>query len=543
MHKHREYQMTRLLLLLLLPLSTVVGQEVTPIEVSLLQEQQDRLDRIHDATVRVSVAGGVGTGMIYKEDDRYYYVVTNQHVVGNANSVGLEFTRNHYPSPRYQGTVTKRMKRSGVDVAEVRIAKVSLPEGINLPVIPLADADDPPRELFLVTSGCQAGERPSIQLTLTVKETNGLIYYIPTSRPGRSGSALVDRDGKKIYGLVAWMTGGNNSQGLAMTADVIRPFLMGTSETLVAQSDFPQDVYEIPLAPDIYVEEEVGILAEYLKQCSPNDCFDDKCPWDYQYSMTEQMQVRDNPWLKRFGGPNQPQERQPPVQPKPDAIPDNPWAKPSPTDPQPEPKAPPQERERPKLLPEMDLSKIFDRFDRLEPRIDRLGERLDEFKPLQPKVDRLLERSDPDSEEARRRLRLFERIESLPDRIIGPDDLNKFAERQSDTIIDRLRNAIWMLLRPFVWIWNIAVFLAVIWGLNTVLTPFFGPNWMGIFIVLIVNTGKRIVSAIGQGISAIWSRDEPVAIKSPRTRRATTKATEPKKPRKPRAKKTVEKDE
>ena len=524
---------------LLLALLVVLPFMETPVYAQDNQQVvEDRLDRIHDATVRVSVSGGTGTGMVYREDDANYYVLTNQHVVGNANTVGLEFTRNHYPSPRYQGTVTKRRKASGIDVAEVRIAKASLPAGINLPVIPLAMADDPPRELFLVTAGCQAGERPSVQLTLTIRESQGLIYYLPTSRPGRSGSALVNRDGTKIYGLVAWMTGGRDSQGLAMTVDVIRPFLLGTAETVAAADDFPQDAIEIPLAPYEHVEEEFRVLSNHISNCPPDSCLDDNCPWDYQYTMTEEMKTRDNPWQRRFGGPVQPQPRpaQPePQQPQPnipqpqDSLPGNPWASPRPQQPSPQEPSPqqpsPQEPNRPRLLGDGELmGRLFERFDRIEPKLDRLEEKVD---PILPRLQKLDERTDPSSEEEARRRRLFDRMERIPDKLIGPDDLNQFAERQSDTLLGRVRNLIWSLLQPIIWVWWIVVFVAVWFGANVVFGSLLGPNWLGIILVWAVKSMQKVVQAIGQMFNAVRNPPAPVA--------------EPKKTRKPRAKKPVEK--
>ena len=83
-------------LLMLLPTMALAQVEQPTTDVL----RDDRLARIHDATVRVSVSGGTGTGTIYKEDKDYYYVLTNEHVAGKVGTrVGLEFTKDHYPSP------------------------------------------------------------------------------------------------------------------------------------------------------------------------------------------------------------------------------------------------------------------------------------------------------------------------------------------------------------------------------------------------------------------------------------------------------------
>ena len=504
-------------LLMLLPTMALAQVEQPTTDVL----RDDRLARIHDATVRVSVSGGTGTGTIYKEDKDYYYVLTNEHVAGKVGtSVGLEFTKDHYPSPRFVGTVTKSINRPGLDVAEVRILKKSLPEGLTLPVIPLAEAGDAPRELYLITAGCQAGERPSIQMTLTLEDKGKLIYYLPTSRPGRSGSSLVNREGTKIYGLVAWMTGGRDSKGLAMGVEVIRPFLTGEALQTVSTQDFPEDAFEIPLATDQFVGSEILALSEAQDTCPPDSCFDDKCPWDYQY-VTDEARKRDNPWLRRYGGPAQPINPQP--QPEAPAAPQddsNPWTNPLPKKDDPTPPPAPEEDRR-RLL---DFSRLMERFDRIEPKIDRIEPKLEE---LGPKLDEL----KPDPDDQARQRRLFQRIESLPDKLIGPEDLNQFAERQSTTLIDRLRNAIWVLFQPFVWAWWIAATLGILWALNLVLSPVFGANWFSVILLWLVAFGRKIVSVVLEAWTALRQ-----PLKQPEEQPKPVKRT-----RKPRAKKTEEK--
>lgn len=486
------------------------------------QEYGDRLDRIYDATVRVSVAGGTGTGTIYKEDDQFYYIITNAHVA-TANKVGLEFTKNHYPSPRYQGDVIFRALRSGVDVASVRVAKSSLPAGIDLPVIPLAAADQVAKELLLVTSGCQAGERPSIQNTITTRDTVNLIYYLPTSRPGRSGSALISRDGKTIQGLVAWMTDrGPSSEGLAMKVDVIRPLVNGEPTQVSSENevinDFPVDAITIPLGSSEYVETEVTAL----QNCPADSCLDDNCPWDLEYIST--YPAKNDPWRRRFGGPQSPQPRQevPPAIPRPEtpsppASPANPWSSPRPQQPSPQqPQQPTQpERERPRLFDsEREFGRLFERFDKLEPKIDRLGEDLKK-------------KQEEELEETRRRQRLLDRVERLSDKSIGPEDLNRFADRQSGTLIERLRGLFWSALQPVVWAWWIALTLGIIWVLNMVLSPIFGSNWFSVILLWIVGIGRKAFS----GVLAAWKA----------ARQPLEEAKAVKKPRKSRAKKPAEK--
>lgn len=506
----------RLLLILLLafPLTTI---QTYAQDVQSVQEYGDRLDRIYDATVRVSVSGGTGTGTIFKEDAQFYYILTNAHVA-TANRVGLEFTKNHYPSPRYQGEVTYRVLRSGVDVAVVRVAKSALPAGIDLPVIPLAKSNEVVKELFLVTSGCQAGERPSIQNTITTRDTNNLIYYLPTSRPGRSGSALVSRDGKTIQGLVAWMTDrGPSSEGLAMKVDVIRPLIEGT-QTQVAFEEFPFDAIEIPLASGEYVDTEVAIL----ENCPADSCVDDNCPWDYEYISL--YPAKDDPWRRRFGGPQAPQQQQPQQPTQPQApSPGNPWSSPQPQQPSPQQPAPqqPEQRDRPRLFDsEREFGRLFERFDKIEPKLDRLEK---DVQPIAPKLNDLLNRNEDD--EVRQRL-LFNRLNQLP---------NELAEKQDRTIRDGLggaiRNFFWELIRPFMWAWWLFVIVSIFFILNQFLPMnYLVPMLFSLVFSLLGYAWQAILNGVAKLSEMRAEQAKPTPVKQAA-----------KKPRKPRARKAAEK--
>lgn len=504
-----------LFFLLMLVSQPVMSQVVAPVN-EVQQEipiDADRLNRIYEATVRVSVQGGTGTGTIFREDEQYYYVLTNAHVATN-QEVGLEFTKDHYPSPRFKGSLVSRVMRSGIDVAVVRIAKNALPSGLTLPVIPLATPEQVTSELFLVTSGCQAGERPSVQLTLTTRSTNGLIYYLPTSRPGRSGSALISRDGKTIQGLVAWMTDNSaKSEGLAMKVDVIRAIALGEAAMVEHVSDFPEGAVQIPLAPTDAVESEIIVLSQGLGSCPSDSCLDDKCPWDYQY-VNDSERVKDNPWNKRFGGPTQPQPQQP-QQPKPDTRPDNPWegGPPRQTPPQ-----QPQPQERPKLFDGELLQKFNERLDKIDPKLDRLGEGV---LPIAPKLDKLGEGIGPIlpkmgelQEEVARQRKFFQ---NLPDEI---------AKGQEGAVKGALRSFFENLLAPFWWAWNIAVFFGIVWLLNMLLSPILGANWFTVILKWIVSAGRTVITGIGAAWTAAQQPLEeakPVAkaTRKPRTKKVT----------------------
>lgn len=250
----------------------------------------DRLDRIYSATCRVRVGGGVGTGTIFSGGNQsypggYYYILTNAHVASKGQSVTCEFTSpassgaGHFPSPRITGQcIASRLVRSGsFDAAIIRIPKSSFP--FEMPVIPLAESEEATPKVQLLTCGCQAGEWPSLQeVTINENRSDELIYYRPTARPGRSGSALIDIRAVRIVGLVAWMTSGDSSsQGLAMTAHRIRDWIksqqtVGQQYTMTVMS-LPEGAVEIPVAPmpsetDVVYDE----ASPWTAQCPDGNC-------------------------------------------------------------------------------------------------------------------------------------------------------------------------------------------------------------------------------------------------------------------------------
>ena len=267
----------------------------------------DRLQRIYEATCRVSVSGGTGTGTVFREDGNHYYILTNAHVVGASKTAGVEFIKDHWPSPRLRAAVTGRklIQNGSFDVAVLRLAKSQL-NGVELPVIPLATGQDAPAEVRLITCGCQAGEMPSLQQVLTIKNSGQLIYYVPPAKPGRSGSALIDIEGEKIYGLVAWETrNGTKSNGLAMTTERILPWLVNRKHA-VEVSALPPGTTAIPLAPDVDAAERIEAAAQ--SQCDPDSPW---CPNRPQApSGPGTIGGADNPWADGGG-----RGRKPPAKP------------------------------------------------------------------------------------------------------------------------------------------------------------------------------------------------------------------------------------
>ena len=60
---------------------------------SISEAQFLTLNDIGEASCRVRVSGAAGSGTSISEDDKYIYVLTNAHVVGNSRNATCEFFR------------------------------------------------------------------------------------------------------------------------------------------------------------------------------------------------------------------------------------------------------------------------------------------------------------------------------------------------------------------------------------------------------------------------------------------------------------------
>lgn len=318
--------------------------------------EHDRLSKAYCATCRVSVQGGVGTGTIFHETDQHYYVLTNAHVAKRGDRVSLEFTSpdlpgitGHYNSPKIPGTVvaSRLVDGESFDVSIVRLEKRHFP--FQMPVIQLAQKGEHNfGDVRLLTVGCQAGEWPSLQKVTINEIRSNVIYYRPTSRPGRSGSSLVDVDSNRIVGLVAWMDTQRN-QGIAMSVDKIRDWINGNMPAdFRVNVSLPPGAEPIGLAP--HPPESATVYhADNPWTCGPQG--DD--PWG-------QGSPPDSPW----------------EDPSPEGQGGNPWGNPpgSPPRLRPQPQEPQEPRED-RLLRPMEL--LVERLDkRIEERQQKLGERL-----------------------------------------------------------------------------------------------------------------------------------------------------------------------
>lgn len=216
------------------------------------------------------VVTGLGSGIIFKEDKAYYYIVTNSHVVEGADSLAVNFLGDI----KAAGTLVG--KDSENDIAVVKVAKAVLDEATRqgIALAPLGDSDTLEVGQLAVAIGTPAtdalnntvtkGIISAVARTLTISGVEmQLIQTDAAINPGNSGGALVGSTGEVIGINVAKSI---NAEGigfaipinhvkpivadLMLHGSVIRPGL-GIKGVAVSEAN----LYDLPIG--VYISEVI----------------------------------------------------------------------------------------------------------------------------------------------------------------------------------------------------------------------------------------------------------------------------------------------
>ncbi len=171
--------------------------------------------RARPAVVRVSRGTGLGSGVIVRADG---VILTNAHVVGDADEVGIQTAGGRTLSGRVLGRDTD---------ADIAVVKV---DARSLPVAPFADSD----HLDVGQAAIAIGNPLGLEGTVTtgvVSATNrqrspndffGFIQTDAAINPGNSGGPLLDSQGR-VMGINTWIIGqGAQGLGFAVPINVAR---------------------------------------------------------------------------------------------------------------------------------------------------------------------------------------------------------------------------------------------------------------------------------------------------------------------------------
>lgn len=167
-----------------------------------------------------SVSRGLGSGVVFREDQNYFYVITNAHVVNGADTIALYFNENQIVTAALVGQDTQS------DIAVIKIAKKDTPEDIlsGMKCAEFGDSDKLRIGETAIVIGSPQGTQFSYSVTVGVisgtqreVEVDGvpmsLVQTDAAINPGNSGGALLDRDGR-VVGITSAKLASDDVEGI-----------------------------------------------------------------------------------------------------------------------------------------------------------------------------------------------------------------------------------------------------------------------------------------------------------------------------------------
>lgn len=198
---------------------------------------------------------GTGSGVIYTSDG---YIITNNHVVDNADEIEVTLFDNRTFEGRVIGTDKK------TDLAIVKI------EGVDLPTLEVGDSDSAeigewvlavgnPFDLTsTVTAGIISAKGRSIRILGGGDAIEAFIQTDAAVNPGNSGGALIDTDGRLlgINTAIATRTGAYQGYSFAIPVNLVTRIV----DDIIEYGSFQRAYLGVSIAEmDSEDAEELGI--------------------------------------------------------------------------------------------------------------------------------------------------------------------------------------------------------------------------------------------------------------------------------------------
>lgn len=166
------------------------------------------VSKVYDAVVMVknyqsNRLAGSGSGFVYKKDDNYGYIMTNQHVVDKQQKVTVVFSNNEEVTAEYLGG------DKYIDIAVLRVpvnkiisvAKIGSTEDLKLGETIITIGTPVDEEYFNSISGGHISGL-NRKITVSVESKNDWVQDViqidASINPGNSGGALVNFNGEII---------------------------------------------------------------------------------------------------------------------------------------------------------------------------------------------------------------------------------------------------------------------------------------------------------------------------------------------------------
>lgn len=168
---------------------------IVAIDVKVVSQQRDFFGRVYE-----SEGQGSGSGIIFKEDSDYIYIVTNNHVVEDSVEVVITFNDKTTADAVVTGT------DADMDLAVVKVAKRDMKEGAigNIKVAAMADSSQIKVGEQAIAVGNALGYGTSVTVGYVsakdreISDTMKVIQTDAAINPGNSGGALVNAKGQVI---------------------------------------------------------------------------------------------------------------------------------------------------------------------------------------------------------------------------------------------------------------------------------------------------------------------------------------------------------
>ena len=261
---------------------TEVVDQVSPAVVGITNIQQRA-----DFGQQEDREAGSGSGVIYKEDDEYAYVVTNHHVIENADAIEVilwdETTveAELLGSDLFSDLAVLRMDNEHVE----QVIEMGTSENIKVgePAIAIGN----PLGMFLgsVTQGIISGKQRTVPLDFNQDgrpDWNAEVIQTDAAiNPGNSGGALINLEGQLI-GINSMKINQTIAEGLgfAIPVDFARPVIQELEETgSVTRPYLGVEIYSLDEVPKVewrntlHLPEEVegGVYVWSVERLSPAD--------------------------------------------------------------------------------------------------------------------------------------------------------------------------------------------------------------------------------------------------------------------------------
>jgi hypothetical protein len=181
-------------------------------------------EEIMDATCKISLGKFAGTGTVFRDDGEYAWIIGAGHV-GSPNKEGtVTFYHEGTPQEPIPVTVVWRYYANNQTTDDLAFYKFKKPAGMKITVIPLAPKTYEAKVGQVVLSyGCAHGAWPSLWRGKLLKFDPTRMWFQPTPAIGRSGSAIFNREGTHIIGVLVLSDGPD--KGIAVPLSKIYEYL------------------------------------------------------------------------------------------------------------------------------------------------------------------------------------------------------------------------------------------------------------------------------------------------------------------------------